>query len=116
MEMAIPEEVQKLPPEQQAQWLNRQFQQAAELQKKVAQERFAAREHTRAEIIQTMNAAAAERERQIAEARDALQERQDKADQEQATASGLLGVMLVACLAALLYNRWRAASEPVGYY
>lgn len=116
MEIAIPEEIQKLPPERQTQWLNQQFRDAAQLQKKVAQERFDAREETRRQMIQSINEASASRTSQIEDAQKALQEREDEAGQDQTIVSGLLGALLVVCLAALLYKRWRAASEPITYY
>ena len=77
--VSIPEKVSKLPAEEQAEWINKELEDAHELQKKVAKERYERRMKGKQQVSMDMAAEAQKRRRIIKSARAAMRKREREA-------------------------------------
>lgn len=107
--LEVPEEIKKLPREEQLKWLNAQVKESRELQVEVGQERTDQRQKDKQAIAQEMQDEAAQHDEAMVQLKSNLVKKEQAAASRDNLTYSFMGILLIGSLAGYLYYKRREA-------
>ncbi len=110
--LSVPEKVSKLPEKEQAKWINKELEDAHELQKEVAKERYERRMKGKQQVALDMAAEAQKRRRIIKSAQEAMRRRERETTARYHIAYIITLVIIIAGVGFYVFRRRQTIEIP----